>query len=254
MVAISYLRFHKLTVTLLDSQHQRVRVCSQNPEMTVEKSHHRNLFDKIVSVLLELSWPDAVREVWQVIRKVIQSRSYAGMYEVLEYESTLELKDRAGKRAAFKKREKVRYLQDNVIAYQDQAWGDGEILLNYRCTPGTPVDQYRSGYKTHILISRREVKNKGDVDQFNIEWCIRQGFLTRTEHLETHVQHKTRHLKMNVVFPKTRHPKHTTLIEGNHQRSHNLGQSTRLPDGRWLVAWETRHPRLYEYYTIQWEW
>jgi len=28
--------------------------------------------------------------------------------------------------ATFKKREKVRYLQDNVVAYQDQAWGDGE--------------------------------------------------------------------------------------------------------------------------------
>jgi len=30
----------------------------------------------------------------------------------------------------------VRYLQDNVIAYRDQAWGDGEILVDYRCTPG----------------------------------------------------------------------------------------------------------------------
>ena len=65
----------------------------------------------------------------------MQGRSYAGMYEVLEYESTLELKDRGGKRAAFKKREKVRCLQDNVIAYQNQAWGDGEILVNCRCTP-----------------------------------------------------------------------------------------------------------------------
>jgi hypothetical protein len=87
------------------------------------------------------------------------------LYEVLEYESTLELKDREGRKATFKKREKVRYLQDNVIAYQDQAWGDGEILLNYRCTPGAPVDRYRSGYKTTILISRREVKDKGDVDE-----------------------------------------------------------------------------------------
>jgi len=71
------------------------------------------------------------------------------MCEVLRYESTLELKDRGGERATFKKREQVRYLQDNVIAYQDQAWGDGEILVNYRCSPGTPVDRYQSGYKTH---------------------------------------------------------------------------------------------------------
>jgi hypothetical protein len=38
------------------------------------------------------------------------------------------LEDPEGKRATFKKREKVRYLQDNVIACQDQAWGDGDIL------------------------------------------------------------------------------------------------------------------------------
>jgi hypothetical protein len=43
------------------------------------------------------------------------------MYEVLEYESTPEPKDRGGKRASFKKREKVRYRQNSIIAYQDQA-------------------------------------------------------------------------------------------------------------------------------------
>ncbi len=42
---------------------------------------------------------------------------------MLEYESTLELLDRKGEKAIFKKRQKVRYLQDNIIAYQDQAWG-----------------------------------------------------------------------------------------------------------------------------------
>ncbi|MGD8968956.1 MAG: hypothetical protein PVI07_15730, partial [Anaerolineae bacterium] len=77
-----------------------------------------------------------------------------------------------------------------MIAYQDQAWGDGEILLNYRCTPGTPVDRYRSGYKTTILISRREVKDKGDVNELNIEWGIRRGFLRQAEQGETHVTHR----------------------------------------------------------------
>ena len=55
---------------------------------------------------------------------------------------------------------RVRYLQDHILAYQDYAWGDGEILRNYRCTPGTPVDLYRLGHITYILISRREVKNR----------------------------------------------------------------------------------------------
>jgi len=179
-----------------------------------------------------------------------------GMYEVLKYESTLELKDRGGKRATFRKREKVRYLQDNIIAYQDQAWGDGEILVDYRCTPGTPMDRYRSGHKTYVLISRREVKNKEDVDQFNVEWGIRQGFLKRTGHWETHVTHQTRCLKVKVIFPKSRPPRRITLIEGHRRRSHDLDQSTQveLPDGRWLVAWETHRPHLYENYILHWEW
>ena len=49
----------------------------------------------------------------------MQGRSYNGMYKVLEYESVLELKDRGGKEAIFRKRKTVRYLQDNVIVFHD---------------------------------------------------------------------------------------------------------------------------------------
>jgi hypothetical protein len=66
-------------------------------------------------------------------------------------------------------------LQDNIIAYHDQAWGDVDILLDYRCTPGMAVDRYRLGYKTYVLISRREVKSKGDVETFHSEPMIRAG-------------------------------------------------------------------------------
>jgi len=118
------------------------------------------------------------------------------------------------------------------------------------------VDPYRSGYKTYVLISRREVKNKGDLDEFNIEWSIRQGFLRRTEQWETRVTHRTRRLKINVVFPKSRPPWRIIMTESNRQRSHHLGKDAQveLPDGRWLVAWETHKPRLYENYILQWKW
>ncbi|MEA3375339.1 MAG: hypothetical protein U9R72_03975 [Chloroflexota bacterium] len=224
--------------------------------MTDEKDNdNQNLVDKLIAVLLRLPWADVLGDALEAVYRAIQGRSYRGLHEVLEYESTLELGDCEGKTATFRKREKVRYLQDNVIAYQDQAWGDGEILLDYRCTPGTPVDRYRSGYKTYILISRREVKDKGDVDEFNIEWDIREGFLQQAEQWETHVTHRTKHLKINVIFPRTRPPRHPVLIEGNRQRSHDLGKRAQvLPDGRWRVSWETDRPRLYENYLLQWEW
>jgi len=40
----------------------------------------------------------------KVGRQMLQASGTAGLYEVLEYESTLDLKDRQGERATFKKR------------------------------------------------------------------------------------------------------------------------------------------------------
>jgi hypothetical protein len=78
---------------------------------------HRSLLKKLIAILLRLPWLEVAENAWKIIRMVIQVRSYAGIYEVLNYESTLELKDRGGKKATFKKREKVRYLQDSVLAW-----------------------------------------------------------------------------------------------------------------------------------------
>ena len=89
-------------------------------------------FNRLMNIIQYLPWIEIFIDLWRVGNKAIRGLSVEGMYEVLEYESTLELKDGKGKKAYFHKREKVRFLQDNIIAYQDQAWGDGKILQNYR--------------------------------------------------------------------------------------------------------------------------
>jgi len=187
---------------------------------------------------------------------LLQVRFRKGLYEVLDYEATLELKDKRGKRACVRKYEKVRYLQNNIVAFQDQAWGDGKVLINYRCTPGFPVDTYRSGYKNYILISLREVKNRGDVDEFHIDWEIHQGFLRPTGFWASEISHYTDKIKMRVIFPKTRPPLHATILEKNHQRTLTLSKDSflHLPDGKWEVTWERIRPRLYEQYILSWEW
>ncbi len=209
-----------------------------------------------ITLTLSLPWLEIAAELFKIGRKVMRGLSSEGMYEVLEYESTLELKDKRGEEAIVRKREKVRYLQDNIIAYQDQAWGDGEILLNYRCTPGTPVDRYRAGYKTHILISLRRVKSKGYIDDFNIEWGIKHGFLLQTGFWATEINHRTRKMKVTVIFPKNRPPLRVLMVEKNRQQSYDLGKDAQvqLPDGRWQATWEKNQPRLYEQYIFNWEW
>ncbi len=213
-------------------------------------------FDKLVTLLFSLPWLDITAELWQLTRKLWRGLADEGMYEVLDYTSTLELHDKRGHKATYRKQQRVRYRQNNIIAYQDQAWGDGQILLNYRCSPGREVDRYRRGYKTHILISLRGEKQRGDEDEFIIEWDLLDGFPTDREHHEVEISHRTKNVRIEVIFPSTRPPLKVCLLEQLRRRVHQLppGAVVQLPDGRWRAWWETHHPRLNEHYLLQWEW
>jgi len=179
-----------------------------------------------------------------------------GMYEVLSYDSTLEILDIEGKEAIFYKTEIVRFLQDNIIAFQDQAWGDGQILLNYQCFPGIPVDFYRSGHKTHVLISLREIKKKGDQLIFNIKWNIKNGFLSPDGYWGTDVDHFTHKIFTKVIFPSNRQPKKIMLVESDRRKSNELTSEniTQLSDKRWQVNWEKENPKLNDHYLLKWVW
>jgi len=210
----------------------------------------------LLGLVLKARWVEVVAGLWALGRKIARGYAEEGLYEVLEYDGTLELLDKRGERARIRKREKVRFVQSQTMAYQDQAWGDGEILLDYRCTPGVPVDRYRPAHKTFILISLREVKRRGDIEEFNIEWGMRGGFLRASELWETEVSHRTRSLKIQLVFPRSRPPLRVMLLEGGSQRSQVLPDTAqvRLPDGRWLVSWKSDRPRLHERYILKWDW
>ena len=215
-----------------------------------------NFSEWFVKLLFDIPWIDVLAEVWKLIRHLWQGLADEGIYEVLEYESILELHDDKGEMASFQKRELVRYRQNNIIAYQDHAWGDGEILLNYRCAPGIVVDRYRPGQKTFLLISLRKPKRRNQVDEFNIEWQIDNGF-TRSEELwETEIRHRTKQMKMQIIFPKSRPPKIVSIVEQLRRRKQQLGPGSirRLPDGRWYVSWKSNRPKLNERYQLRWEW
>jgi len=211
---------------------------------------------KGITITLGLSWFEILGEIWKIGRKLMQGMANEGMYEVLDYESTLELFDAKGKKAAFKKKMKVRYLQDETIAFQDFAWGDGEILLDYKTKPGWEVDQHRSGYKTYILISLREVKNRGSIDDYKITWGIRNGFLTKDGYWSTEISHKMKQGRVNIVFPQSRAPHRVFLEENNRRRAMILDEKywKKLSDGRWQITWKVDKPKLYENYIIRWVW
>jgi hypothetical protein len=70
------------------------------------------------------------------------------------------------------------------------------------------------------------------------------------------VEHRTRRLRIAVIFPRKRPCQRATLTERNINRTTALGEDhfSFLPDGRQMLSWETTRPRLFELYTIKWRW
>src|SRR3954471_8735822 len=153
---------------------------------------------RVIVALLGSDVIDAFGVLWRLGRRILSLKTHEGMYQVLEYEVQLEILDSKSEKAVLHKREKVRFLQDNIIAYQDQAWGDGEIFAGYECSPGVPVDQYREGHRYQILISLRETKNHNDVEEFRIDRTIKRGFTKEVEDFQIEIDHVTRHFSMSV--------------------------------------------------------
>lgn len=200
-----------------------------------------------------------VTRFWSAWQKAIAAwykTRYHGMYEVLDYESTLEIVDRKGDTAVLRRREVIRFLQDNVVAIHDHAWGDGQIFADYRCQPGTAVDFYKDGSKFNVLISLRETKNRGDVLEFWVERVIKQGLLQEMEWLETEIDHWTRKMRLNVIFPKERPCRRATLSRRSTGKVSVLSHKhfALLPDGRQKLTFETKDPKLHDRYSIRWMW
>lgn len=185
-----------------------------------------------------------------------RTSTFKGAYDVHAFNATFELLDKKGHRAIYTKRTKVRFLQNHVFAIQDQAWGDGNIFAEYRCTPGVPVDRYQEGYRQYVLVSLRRNYRKGDEQELVIERTIEDGFLKSDETFQVQVDQPMKELSAVIIFPKGRPPKHIAIVENNLKRTHQLGQKdeTRFPDGRVSYTWKVKRPRLFEGYIFKWEW
>lgn len=207
-----------------------------------------NMLSMLVSLLDDLT--DLVGSLIPLL-----PTSAPGTYEVLDHSATLDLQQ-GGKLAIYRKRQRVRFLRDNIIAYQDIAWGDGDIFAEYHCSPGVAVDRYKAGHRYQILISLRETKYRGESSDIVIDRTIRDGFTKSREDVQTEVNHRMHHLRLSVIFPLERPPHRVFIMMQKANRSLPIAEQmwTRTEDGRVQVSWETKKPRLFEAYLMGWDW
>src|SRR5438270_1157897 len=211
---------------------------------------------KTISAVLSLDLVPGLINLYRSLRQLVEHESHEGLYEVLEYDATLELEDTKGETALFKKRLRVKFLQDYVLAFQDYVWGDGDVLVDYHCSPGIVVDRYQEGNRWNVLISLRQTKSSGDIEDFYIERTVKGGFTKADEWWQAEMQNQTDWLKLSVIFPKERHPERAMLVERQRDRTTPLDTThiTDLPDGRQILSWETNKPRRFETYMLKWRW
>ena len=131
----------------------------------LEGQHSRQAWMRALLQLMTTKDPSPVLAkslaAWRKVMAAWQRSQYHGMYEILDYGSTLEIVDARGDTAGLRRREVSRFLQDNGVSIHDHAWGDGEISADYSCQPRTPVESYKDGSKFDVSISLRETKNGG---------------------------------------------------------------------------------------------
>ena len=204
--------------------------------------------------LFSLEWIATLFGIYRDLREILTHGQ--GMYEILEYDSSLKLVEATGKKAILKRQQKVKFLQDHVIAFQDHVWGEGELFERYKVSPGVVADRYREGNHWNVLISLRETKSKGDIEDFYIERNAKDSFTQKDEWWQVGIWCKTQKLKLSTLFPKDRHCKRAILQTRSNNKTVILGPEhfQILPNGRQLLQWETASPPLSEVYTLRWTW
>jgi len=176
--------------------------------------------------------------------------------EVQEFDLAVDLVDSKGLKAVFNKRLKVRFLQDRVIAFQDQVWGDGKALETYRISPGQVVDTYKDGDRWNVLVSLRRTRNRGEIEEFHSQRTVVGGFRNSEEWIQVETWLPTKRINLRVHFPKHRPCRRIWLTERSRQRTTllSLDDVSTLPDGSSEFSWSRNNPRRGEVFTLKWEW
>ena len=202
-----------------------------------------------------LAWVATLLDLFHGLRRLVAYPHEEGLYEFLVYDATLELRDATGRTAVFRKHQRVKFLQNN-IAFEDFAWGDGDIFARYRVAPGVVADRYQESDRWTVLISLRESKRRGDVQDFHIERLVRNGFTQAEEWQQAEIRHRTRYLRLAVIFPKARPCRRATIRLRRRSQIIPLGQEhfVQLPDGRQMVSWTTCNVTPLEVFTLHWQW
>lgn len=122
-------------------------------------------------------------------------------YETIKYSGRLEILDAETRSARFIRRQRIRFLEDNVSVFMDRAWGDGVLFAGYaarglRILEPIPTGK---GYVIPLALPRRFAK--GDVFDITTERRIVGAFYHPLAYWDTAMSAPTELVAIDIVVP-----------------------------------------------------
>jgi hypothetical protein len=183
---------------------------------------------------------------------------FGGLWEIIDDIDEWDIQDADGKRVLLTKTRKLRFLQNGVFAIRDWAWGSGSFDANYSCSPGSAVDHFWHDGRHNVVVSLRETKGRGDVEDFTIKREFTDSFCEASETVHAEIMTETHQLTIKVIFPPSRPPKKAWVSrrkdEAANKKHRPLSIQGGGPDARQFITHTLIRPTLGENYVVGWDW
>ena len=209
--------------------------------------------DWAIEVLLEVASRLGPKVRKHLGRLIAQLDDLRPLYEVKDYQAGLEVLDAKGKRAIYTKRERLRFLRNNVTSLYDYGWGTGEAFASHRVHPGRIVERQKIGSRHRSLVVFPQPKHAGDEMTLSVRRLWKNTLTGHNGWVEMEVYYPTRRARLSVTLPRSRPVRSARLVETRRQFS-LPSRATTISDGRQKLQWSTTAPQVGDRYTLEWDW
>jgi hypothetical protein len=168
-------------------------------------------------------------------------------YETISFHGRLEILDKEGRVAIFRRRQRIRFLEDGVAEFIDRVWGDGVLFAGYEARSMSLVEAIptRKGYA--VLLGLPRAFARGETFDVVTERRIVGAFIDHQAYWDSAMAAPTGSLTIEVRAPAGRSLARPEIVAPARGRM-DLRQRRRS------LKFQVKQPALQIPYKLEWSW
>lgn len=168
-------------------------------------------------------------------------------FETISFRGRVDVLDRDRQVAVFRRKQRIRFLENNVAVFFDRVWGEGVLFANYQAKGLRIIDAFQASKGYIVALSLPKRFKRGDVFDIETERRIVGAFYKDQGYWDSAMSAPTKLLSIDIVTPPgvgIRAPDIVAPtrdgIDADHQR-----QRLRL---------RAKGPQTHVSYSLRWAW